>query len=63
MPFQIKKEENIWKIWRINEKNFINKSFKSRESALKTAMNYMLYRHPNEKDKIYISGNKVLIRK
>ncbi len=63
MPFQVKKSGNVWKIWRINEKNFVNKSFKSRETAIKTAVNYMRYRHRNEKDKIYVTGNKVLIRK
>lgn len=56
MPYQVKKVGDKYKLWKIKEKVFVNKTFNSKESAISTAKNYMRYR----KEKPIVKGNKIL---
>ena len=56
MPYQIKKIGKKYKLYNLHKKEYVNKEFKSKESAIKAGMNYMRYR----KEKPYLSGNKLL---
>jgi hypothetical protein len=58
MPYQIKKINNVYKLWNIKKKIFVNINYKSKETAQKAGMNFMRYR----KEKPYIKGNKILSR-
>jgi len=41
MPYQVKKVGKYWKLWKIKEKVFVKAHFKSRETAISQAKNYM----------------------
>jgi len=56
MPFQIKKVGKKYKLWNLMKKTFINKEFKTKETAISAGMNYMRYR----KEKPFVKGNKIL---
>ena len=58
MPYQIKKINNVYKLWNIKKKIFVNINYKSKETAQKAGINFMRYR----KEKPYIKGNKILSR-
>jgi len=53
MPYQIKKVGDKYKLWNLSKKEFVNKSFNSKETALRTGVNYMKYR----KEEPIIKGN------
>ena len=57
MPFQIIKKDNYFILKNINTNKIINKKFKSKETAIKSGLNYMSYR--NEKGKV--KGNKIIL--
>lgn len=56
MPFQIIKKDNYFILKNINTNKIINKKFKSKETAIKSGLNYMKY--SNEKGKV--KGNKII---
>ena len=58
MPYQIKKQGEKYKLWNISKKQFVNKEYKSKESAINAGKNFMRYR----KEKPYVKGNKILSR-
>jgi len=59
MPYQVKKVGKYWKLWKIKEKVFVKARFKSRETAISQAKNYMRYR----KEEPIVKGNKILNKK
>ena len=58
MPYQIKKQGEKYKLWNISKKQFVNKEYKSKETAINAGKNFMRYR----KEKGYVKGNKILSR-
>jgi hypothetical protein len=56
MPYQIKKQGEKYKLWNISKKQFVNKEYKSKETAINAGKNFMRYR----KEKPYVKGNKIL---
>ena len=56
MPYQIKKQGEKYKLWNISKKQFVNKEYKSKETAINAGKNFMKYR----KEKPYVKGNKIL---
>ena len=58
MPYQIKKQGEKYKLWNISKKQFVNKEYKSKETAINAGKNFMRYR----KEKPYVKGNKILSR-
>ena len=58
MPYQIKKVGDTFQLWNLDKKVYVNKKYKTKESAGKAGMNFMRYR----KEKPYIKGNKILSR-
>jgi len=59
MPYQIKKVGDKYKLYNLKKKEFVNKTFNSKESAIKAGMNYMKFR----KEKPVLKGNKLLNKK
>lgn len=45
MPFEIVKKGNYYKIYKINEGVFAKPRFKTRQSAINQAKNWLRYRH------------------
>ena len=58
MPFEVRKIGEKYKLWKIKEKEYANKEFNSRESAISMAKTWMRYR----KEDPYVKGNKILDR-
>ena len=58
MPYQIKKQGEKYKLWNISKKQFVNKEYKSKETAINAGKNFMRYR----KEKPYVKGNKILAK-
>lgn len=56
MPFKIEKKNNIYKLYNIKKKVYINKNFKSKESAAKAGINYGRYRN----EKLILKNNKLI---
>ena len=56
MPYQVKKVGDKYKLWNISKKEYVNKSYNSKETAIKSGMNFMRYR----KEKPYVKGSKIL---
>ena len=44
MPYRIIKKDNVYKLFNLTKKEYVNKNFKTRESAIKSGFNYMRYR-------------------
>ena len=59
MPYQVVKEKDYFKLKNITKGVFVNKKFKSKESAINMAKNWMRYR----KEKPIVKGNKILNKK
>ena len=59
MPYQIKKEGDKYKLYNLKKKEFVNKLFNSKESAIKSGFNFMRYR----KEDPVLKGNKILNKK
>tara|TARA_Y100001963_G_scaffold156054_1_gene248702 strand:- start:695 stop:886 length:192 start_codon:yes stop_codon:yes gene_type:complete len=63
MPYQVVKikfnNTNYYKLKRINDGTLVNKKFKSKESAINMAKNWMRYRKENP----IVKGNKILNKK
>jgi len=59
MPYLIKKVNDKYKLYNIKKKEYVNKSFLSKETALNAGKNYMKYR----KEKPVVKGNKILNKK
>lgn len=56
MPFKVvKKKDNYYYLYRINEKTFAKSKFKTKESAINQAKNWMRYR----KEKPVVKGNLI----
>lgn len=56
MPYQIKKVGKKYKLYNIKKKEYVNKEFNSKESAISAGKNYMRYR----KETPIVKGNKIL---
>lgn len=56
MPYQIKKVGQYWKLWNIKKKEFVNKNYKSKQSAANSGINFGRYR----KEKLVLKGNKLV---
>tara|TARA_B100000212_G_C27354019_1_gene524970 strand:- start:240 stop:425 length:186 start_codon:yes stop_codon:yes gene_type:complete len=56
MPYQIKKINGKYKLYNLKKKEFVNKTFNTKESAISAGKNYMRYR----KEKPVLKGNKLL---
>ena len=60
MPFLIEKiSKDKYRLFNIDKKIYVKKDFKTKDSAIKSGINYMRYR----KEKGYVKGNKILIMK
>lgn len=59
MPYEVKKVDQGYKLWNISKKEYVNKTFRTRDTAISTGKNYMRYR----KEKPYVKGNRILARK
>tara|TARA_R110002012_G_scaffold316436_1_gene531384 strand:- start:6789 stop:6974 length:186 start_codon:yes stop_codon:yes gene_type:complete len=59
MPYQIKKVGKKYKLYNLHKKQYVNKEFNSKESALSAGKNYMRYR----KEIPVVKGNKILNKK
>ena len=56
MPYQVKKQKDgTYKLWNLKKKEYANKTFKTKETALKMGEVWMKYR----KEKPQIKGNKI----
>tara|TARA_R110000796_G_scaffold219691_1_gene335731 strand:- start:1631 stop:1813 length:183 start_codon:yes stop_codon:yes gene_type:complete len=57
MPFLIEKiSKDKFRLFNINKKVYVKKDFKSKESAIKSGINYMKYRG----EKGVVKGNKII---
>ena len=56
MPYEIKKMNDKYKLYNIKKKEFVNKEFNSKETAVKAGINYGRYR----KEKLILKGNKLV---
>lgn len=56
MPYQIKKVGKKYKLYNIKKKEYVNKEFNSKETAISAGKNYMRYR----KETPIVKGNKIL---
>ena len=61
MPFLVKRVGDKYKLQKLKDGTFVKTEYKSKQSAINAGVNFMNYRHPN--DKIYIRGNKILNKK
>ena len=59
MPFEVRKVEGGYKLYKLKEKEFAKPLFKTRQSAINQGRNYMRYRH----EKSVVKGNKILKKK
>ena len=59
MPFQVKKVDGGYRLWRIKSKTFAKPLFKTRESAINQGKNFMRYRGETP----IVKGNKILNKK
>jgi hypothetical protein len=58
MPFTIKKEAGKYKLYNSSKKVYVKKTFISRESAIKSGLNYMRYRGEIG----IVKGNRILVK-
>jgi len=58
MPFQVVKENDKFRLKKIKEGTYVKTLFKSKESAINAAKNYMRYRHETP----IVKGNKILAK-
>ena len=58
MPFQVKKVGDKYKLWRLKEKTFVKREYKTKESAIAAAKNFMKYR----KEAPIVKGNKIITK-
>ena len=56
MPYRIDKKDNVYKLFNLTKKEYVNKNFKTRESAIKSGFNYMSYRG----EKPILKGSRIL---
>jgi len=59
MPYQIKKEDDSYYLYKLKDGTRINKKFKSKQSAVNMGFQFMRYR----KEEPYLKGNKILNKK
>ena len=59
MPYKVEKKDNVYKLFNLTKKEYVNKNFKTRESAIKSGFNYMKYR----KEEPILKGNRILNKK
>ena len=60
MPFLIEKvNKEKYRLFNTNKKVYVKKDFKSKDSAIKSGINYMRYRG----EKGVVKGNKILSKK
>jgi len=59
MPYRIDKKDNVYKLFNLTKKEYVKVNFKTRESAIKSGMNYMKYR----KEEPILKGNKLINKK
>lgn len=59
MPYQVKKQKDgTYKLWNLHKKEYANKTFKTKESALSMGETWMKYRKENPEVKGNIIKNK-----
>lgn len=56
MPFEVRQEGKKWRLFNLHKKEYTKSNFKSKETAISTAKNYMRYRHETP----VVKGNKIL---
>ena len=56
MPYLVKKVGQKYRLWNLKKKEFVNKVFNTKESAISTGINYMKYRKENP----LVIGNKII---
>lgn len=56
MPYLIKKVDGKYKLWKINEKKYVNKTYNTKQSAINAGKRFMEYR----REKPVLVGNKLL---
>ena len=59
MPYLVKKVDDKYKLYNIKKKEFVNKEFNSKQTAISAGKNYMKYR----KEIPIVKGNKILNKK
>lgn len=59
MPYEVKKVGNKFKLWKLKDKTFVKQEYKTKESAIKQAKNFMRFR--GEKNPI-VKGNKIITK-
>lgn len=59
MPYKIIKKDDKFKLYNLTKKEFVNKNFKTKESAVSAGKNYMRYR----KEEPILKGNRILDKK
>jgi hypothetical protein len=56
MPYQVKKMGDYFQLFNLSQKRLVNVKFKSKESAINQAQNWMRFR----KEKPIVKGNRIL---
>jgi len=56
MPYRVDKKDNVYKLFNLTKKEYVNKNFKTKETAIKSGMNYMRYR----REEPILKGNRIL---
>ena len=56
MPYRIDKKGDKFKLYNIKKKEYVNKEFNSKESAVKAGQNFGRYR----KEVLILKGNKLI---
>lgn len=56
MPFQVEKKNNFYQLKKLKEGTYAKSKFKTRESAINQAKNWMRYR----KEVPVVKGNRIL---
>tara|TARA_R100000935_G_scaffold39711_1_gene61174 strand:- start:152 stop:340 length:189 start_codon:yes stop_codon:yes gene_type:complete len=59
MPYRVDKKDNVYKLFNLTKKEYVKVNFKTRESAIKSGINYMSYRG----EKPILKGNKLINKK
>ena len=59
MPFRVDKVKDGYKLFKLKERTYAKVKFKSKQSAINAAKNYMRYR----KEKPIVKGNMIITKK
>tara|TARA_R100000278_G_scaffold120960_1_gene103938 strand:+ start:5093 stop:5272 length:180 start_codon:yes stop_codon:yes gene_type:complete len=56
MPYEVKKVGKNYKLYKLKEKKYVKTNYKSKQSAINSAINFMNYRNENP----VVRGNKIV---